>query len=554
MDWHLLIDTFPHVAQRIFENLESEALEECYAVCKTWSQFLDRNKFFWASLTRNHPGWDTLITLVKSETVSILGKAFIQLRALSRRWAGFIGNGCFYWNHRLENNTHPIFCAIHQDDVEIFQILMLIWPDFKHMKYHQSENVHSHVNINPFTFASCDGSTEIIKYFLEVIANGFEFPQDETLDSDPKSPLGWASLFGHLEAVKILLANNQGNIYAENDYRNAPLQFTLWAAQNDYVEVAKFLLENMDGDKNPTGRAGTPLHLAAKRGNDEIVRLILDNIDGDKNPTSVGDGAGVTPLYYASKMGHLKVVKTILSYIPEDAYVNHAHRYSGWTPLHAASRKGHFEIVRLLILRMVGFERNPKDNLGTTPLHQFARSCDDPKAMEFMIHHTSDPNPKDKKGWTPLHWAARKGHLGNVKVLMHFIRGDKNPRDNCGVTPLHAAVKSNRLELVKFLLANIEDEKNPKACNGSTPLHAACRFGYFDVAKVLLENIEGDLNCKDGNGDAPLHLAAKHGHGEIINLLFSFITSPKDAKGRTPFDVWKFKKAYQDTCKKENQQ
>ena len=563
MDWDLLIDTFPIVARQIFEHVDSKTLEKCTKVCQNWCQFLQNSKFYWAILTKSHPGWKKLLATANSKTVSVLGKAFISLRNFNSNFKVCPRFGCNPDHHRnLILNTHPIFCCIHKDELEIFKALVQIWPTFKRLRYHQSENVLRHLEINPFIFAICEGSIKILKHLLELIAKGFRFHKPK-LDYEKKTPLDWASKFGRMEIFKLVLANKLGNINIGKSGRKfSPLIYTLWGARNDYVEIAKFLFDEMDGEKNLKEDGGiTPLHYAAKAGNVELVKLISENItNGEKNPKN---GRGETPLHMAAEYGHFGVVQTILANIPDKENPNPPDRLSGWTPLHAATRNGHEDVALAILLkieeRFIEYkEFNPEDFNGSTPLHQLARVGKSGRSMYFIMDNMghrwdwntyqrvlNTSNPPDKNGWTPLHWAARKGHLNFVQQIMNRLDerlDDKNPKDRHGCTPLHAAARNNHFEVVERILLDIRSDKNPKACNGSTPLHEACRYGYFDIVKILLENTKEEYNTKDGNGDTPLHLASKYGHDHVVNLLAEHILKPflsVDAKSRTPLDMAK---------------
>ena len=87
-------------------------------------------------------------------------------------------------------------------------------------------------------------------------------------------------------------------------------------------------------DKNPANSYGnTPLLCAVKNGRSDICKHIIDNVDEDKkNPTNIFD---FTPLHYAVILKDLKIYKLMSENIEE---------------------------------------KNPQDNMGTTPLHIAAES------------------------------------------------------------------------------------------------------------------------------------------------------------------------------------
>lgn len=533
MDWNLIFGSYPYIGQLIFEHLDERPLEECRFIDPTWGQFLTNSKFFWAKLTKGYPGWNTLLTspLVDSDALREIGFGFLVLKKDISR------------SESLANNLHPIFCCIYVDQVRIFKILIQIWPSFKDLKYNNCDldlELDERM-LNPYIFAVCNDSIEMIKYFLKEIENGLEFPND---DPNKKSPMHWASMYGNFEALKLLISKIQGEKNPKDLEGRTPLHL---ASMYGTVKLVQLLLDNIPGDKNPAAflQAWTPLHFAVKFRNAEIAKLLLTKIEGDKNPT---DHFGCTPLHFACENGQIRVVKMLLENINGDK--NPRDRRSGWTPLHAASRSGHYEIVKLLIDNMEG-EKNPNDYNASTPLHGASR-IGNLKIAELLISKIrryrnpgADICLMDHNGMTPLHWAASKGHFELYKLFLSSNLDDPNllgpnPDNMKGVTPLHLAARNNQLKIVKIILFNIKGEKNPKALNGSTPLHGASKNGHFEVVKTLLKSMNReDLNPCDKNGDTPLHLASKFGHIEIAKLLLDHVVNPRDAKGNTPFDVAK---------------
>ena len=98
---------------------------------------------------------------------------------------------------------------------------------------------------------------------------------------------------------------------------------------SDYLELYKYILENVL-DKNPTDNTGqTPLHVALSGRltrqrcsfgnvnlNKEVFKFILENI-GDKNPE---DNNGVTPKDIALEYGYYEIFELIDDYLPEDQW------------------------------------------------------------------------------------------------------------------------------------------------------------------------------------------------------------------------------------------
>ena len=252
------IVTFPHIAEDIFCCLDDETLKKSYKVCQSWKKFLENQRFFWTRLTKGHPGWSEVMNQMNLKTISILGESFFALQA------------------DLEN-THPIFCAIRSDKVQIFKSLTKLYPNFRNLTfktfYHFSRR-----HISLMHYAAKEGKSKMVKFFIDNFALEDRNPQDNF----GWTPLHIASRFGHFK-------------------------------------VFKLLFKNIEGEKNPEDYQGwTPLHCASKYGHFRIFKLLFNNIEGEKNPN---DHRGWTPLHLASESGHFEIVKYLTSVI-EDRGLN----------------------------------------------------------------------------------------------------------------------------------------------------------------------------------------------------------------------------------------
>lgn len=125
---------------------------------------------------------------------------------------------------------------------------------------------------------------------------------------DGYTPLGLASFFGHLEAVKLLLQKgaNIHELSRDGQFNNTALHA---AVAGNYEEIVEILLQhqaNVNARSKGAVRAGfTPLHLAAGRGQRNMVAALIEH-GADRNATN---DAGLTPGEYAIERGFTRIAE-----------------------------------------------------------------------------------------------------------------------------------------------------------------------------------------------------------------------------------------------------
>ena len=467
MDWESLFTSYPHIIQNIFERLDHTTLKSCLKVSKTWYQGIYIKKTFWTIETEDHPGWENedFVSEIDDKTYCALGKAFwvIRERNPSR-------------DLLQRNDTHPIFCAIYLDDLEMLKKLADIWIDFLDLNYPQR---HLRNDFTPLHVAALEGSFEIFKYLIDFFGN------KNPPDSHGRTPLHEAAAIGHFEIVE-------------------------------------FILNNIEDNHNPDDESGlTPLHLASEHGHLKVVQILIDRKKEAGIPRSQ---TGITPLHLASRNGNSHIIEYFYS-------------QKGWS-LHLAAEFGHTEVFKQ-VMKTEG-EKNPEDDLGETPLHLASRNGHFDIVHHILLNIQHNKNPPNRTGQTPLHFAAELGHFKLVEVILENIESDCNPRDLFGQTPLHCAAKNGYLDIIQQILPKIKDSDNFKDKLCQTPLHFAAESGHAKIVELLIQSIKGDKNPKDEFDRTPLHLAAKFGHIETVKVLLRYIdgdTNPKDIRGYTPLKI-----------------
>ncbi|XP_053537224.1 ankyrin-2b isoform X9 [Ictalurus punctatus] len=318
------------------------------------------------------------------------------------------------------------------------------------------------------------------------------------------TPLYMAAQENHLDVVRYLLENG-GNQSTATEDGFTPLAIALQQGHNQVVSI---LLEN-----DTKGKVRLPaLHIAARKDDTKSAALLLQN---DHN-ADVQSKSGFTPLHIAAHYGNVNVATLLLN---RGAAVDFTAR-NGITPLHVASKRGNTNMVRLLLDRGAKIDAKTRD--GLTPLHCAARSGHDP-AVELLLERGAPILARTKNGLSPLHMAAQGDHVECVKHLLQH----KAPVDDVTLdylTALHVAAHCGHYRVTKLLLDK-RANPNARALNGFTPLHIACKKNRVKVMELLVK-YGASIQAITESGLTPIHVAAFMGHLSIVLLLLQNGASP----------------------------
>jgi ankyrin repeat protein len=245
----------------------------------------------------------------------------------------------FYYT---ENNwTTPLALTVIKKDIPTFQKILPISNLAKANRIHYYNSNIPLSTHNPLLFTFSKNNDEFNKPIAEML-----------LKEDPKG-------------------------YLSKDIDNGNIIHYAAEAQNSLA--LDFFLELFpDGAKHKTNNTKeTPLHIAAKKGNEtNIESLLLIDPKGINQKNFVD----ITPMHEAVINGHLETVKNFL-FINKNS-INKKNN-KGWLPIHLAAKYGHTEIAKILI-EIFPEGTQIKNNDGSLPI-DFA-ACHGLSSLRFRKH------------------------------------------------------------------------------------------------------------------------------------------------------------------------
>ncbi|CAB0031026.1 unnamed protein product [Trichogramma brassicae] len=274
---------------------------------------------------------------------------------------------------------------------------------------------------------------------------------------------------------------NKGRFFVRGE------RFIGYVARSGYKDEPK-----LDEDGAPLLRRTTPLHHAFRchlTMLDELFQ-IYDRFDGN--------------YINESGLSHFHVACSLCYYDAVEKFLDHGQDpncilpQTGESPLHLALGRGHNSLVELLLRS--GADPNWANKEGSTALHIiFKRDRQDYCVLAKMLFELSDKkyqplqvNPRDNLGSTPLHMALSL-ERGRMEIVKFFLKIGANPNvaNAEGWTPL------------KLLFNKNYDDKLAKT--------------FFEICAEKKQPVE--VNAKDKLGQTPLQLAVANILPNAVDLL-----------------------------------
>lgn len=319
----------------------------------------------------------------------------------------------------------------------------------------------------------------------------------------------------------------------------------------------------------------TPLHQAARHGNNAVVKLLLKRgarIDEGRKPprprmrraafhtTTTGweawqsyvedaraveevglqlctmganaqalDVNGRSLVHIAVQRDHKKLLQKLVRL---GAPINAVDRgyFHLWTSLqHACGKKDETSSETMQILLEGGADPDIQcAPLRRTALHHAAASGDHEK-VSVLLWYDADSRLLDHESMTARDIAFRNGHLEIAELIMNREKTGSN------ATALSLAAERGHTAVVKTLL---DAGANPdlRTTDGETAMHAAARARHADDTIVrLLHDRNAHLDTMNCRRETPLITAVKEGNNATLDALLDLGADPnlQDYEGKT---------------------
>ena len=177
----------------------------------------------------------------------------------------------------------------------------------------------------------------------------------DSMSDGLQTPLSMAAERGRCPVVKLLIERDDVAIDSKDIRKRTPLH---WAALNGHKEAVRLLLRAGARVDSRSNREHTPLHSAAQNGHVGVVKLLLEA----KSDINALSDTETTPLYRAARVGHVETIKVLLA---AGADVNIA-TFDGYTALRSAV--GYNQIGSVMALLQAAPDMNILDVQGQTAL------------------------------------------------------------------------------------------------------------------------------------------------------------------------------------------
>ena len=360
-----------------------------------------------------------------------------------------------------QHGSTPLVLACYYKKIEIVEALIKAGADTN--KKTKNKNTPLLVACEAYETDSVIVA-KIVKILLENGAN------PNILKNNNESPLHYAAMYGHAQAVSLLIKHG-ADVNAKGGYKRTALIYA--ASSSSSLEIVKILL-----------KAKANVKLKNEGGENALFELISNQ----KSNT---------------KIAELLIARGINI---------HAESKHHGTALHWAAFCGKKNIVELLIKR--GAKVNKKCKNGNLPIMR-AMSQHKTNIVKVLFENGANADSSGIMGWSVLEYAVEKGEM---EFLKQIIKKSTKAKNGSSSGALAEAAKKGDLKMVKFLIEAGISVDDRASFGSESPLMRAAYYGKLKVVKYLLE-VKADIKIRDYRGNTPLLHAAWAGHTKVVSEL-----------------------------------
>ncbi|TFK26057.1 ankyrin [Coprinopsis marcescibilis] len=353
------------------------------------------------------------------------------------------------------------------------------------------------------------------------------------------TPLILASLFGHVEVVRALLAVLGVDINLQDGKGATAL---IHSAHRGHTDVVRILLKTPGIKVNSINFDGeTALMCALFRGHTSVATELMSFEGIDVNAATP---LGATTLMIALASGNISTSKAIMHI--EGIQMN-AVDWQSWTALMIATRDGCLEAVEAL-LAVEGIEVNAASPVAGTALTIATSNGHTKIALALLKVKGVEVNTKNSLGWTLLMTSLHNGDTDISKALLSVEGIDVNAVNSMGGTALMIASSNGQTEMVTSLLTFDGVDVNKMNLFGWTALMKASSNGHSSTVALLMENTDVDVNVLSPRQGSALIQGSRVGNREVVEILLRskrIIVDAADGHGRTALS-WAVQQGHHD--------
>ena len=231
------LNRFPHIAEKIFNFIDANDLQDYRSVCKSWQKVID-NPVFWLTKLKKigqpfnvTKKWQTVISKAKECNVAdeLISKALVFRYCSLNDLDNFIGN--HFWEDL------PMITAMKYGSLEIVKLFG------EEMNFNFDEKV-THLNIDdfpesdlPIFIAMGYKNFEMVKYIISKMKK----PLKDIRNAYGESLFRIAMIFGGLDILKMLVDKN-------SDFEQIHFELDFAIKYNDFESV-KIMLPKVKESK-----------------------------------------------------------------------------------------------------------------------------------------------------------------------------------------------------------------------------------------------------------------------------------------------------------------